>query len=109
MDIAAWRVAATAHGATFAEALTKLRLEKVVLDQLLKSHGFTLESRREPWNRAAIRKSTSPHILKTASSRIASLRGKKIDASQAAIVSRTSLTRIFKTSKVGAGLTRLRG
>lgn len=47
MDIAEWRVAATVHGATFAEALEKLRQEKAVLDQLFKSQGFAVELRRD--------------------------------------------------------------
>ena len=102
MDIAEWRVSATVHGATFAEALAKLRQEKAVLDQLLKSQGFAVESRRDQ------EEYISPHFTdRVEQDRI--IEGQKIDASQAAIVSGTSLTRIFKTSKVGAGLTRLRG
>ena len=47
MDIIEWRVSATAHGAIFTEVLAKLHHEKAVLDQLLKSQGFAVESRRD--------------------------------------------------------------
>lgn len=92
-DIAEWRVSATAHGATFAEALAKLRKEKAALDQFLESQGFAVESRRDQ------EEHVSPHFEdRVEQDRIIQVQ-KGFDASQAVLVSGTSLTRIAKASK----------
>lgn len=46
-DLAEWQVTATATGATFTEALSALRQEKIELDKFLEKQGFQKEARRE--------------------------------------------------------------
>lgn len=46
-DLAEWRVSVTATGATFTDALTKLRSEKVLLDNFIEKQGFEKEVRRD--------------------------------------------------------------
>jgi len=46
-DLAEWQVTATATGATFSEALTALRKEKMELDKFLEKQGFQKEIRQD--------------------------------------------------------------
>lgn len=92
-DLAEWGISATAHGASFAEALAKLRKEKAALDQFLDQQSFD-KSARVDQNETVI-----PHFIDKEGKNGMIQVQDGYDASQPVTVTSTALDRIAEAGK----------